>query len=84
MTREVYTDKRFIEFSRRLVFVRVFQDIEPQGERLASKFEVDGFPTLIVLDPSGHEVDRILGFKSPQDLIEELKEITEEDGRIKL
>jgi thioredoxin-related protein len=72
MTREVYTDKRFIEFSRSQVFLRVFEDTQPEGERLARKFGVPGFPTLIILDFRGHEVDRIVGARRAQDLIEEL------------
>lgn len=79
MTREVYTDKAFIEFSRKFVFIRLFQDTEREGARLASRFGIEGFPTLIILDSSGREVDRILGFRSAQELMEELRSITEED-----
>jgi hypothetical protein len=87
MTREVYTNSRFIEFSRSHVFVRVFQDTEAQGARLAKKFGIPGFPTLIVLNPSGREVDRIIGFTSAPELIERLKEVFQEgkpDGRISI
>jgi thioredoxin-related protein len=73
MTREVYADKEFVRFSRSQVFMRVFQDIEPEGARLARKFKIRGFPTLIILDSAGHEVDRILGAMGTQDLIEELE-----------
>ncbi len=75
MTREVYSDKKFIEFSRRQVFLRLFTDTDPQGDRLARKFGVRGYPTILILDSSGHEVDRIMGFRSAPDLIEELEEI---------
>jgi len=77
MTREVYPDKDVIKFSRSQVFLRVFEDTEAEGERLARKFKVRGFPTLIILDSKGQEVDRILGAMSPQELIEELKLIFE-------
>jgi thioredoxin-related protein len=73
MTREVYADKEFIKFSQSQIFVRVFEDTDSEGARLARKFNVDGFPTLIILDSSGHEVDRILGAMSTRDLIEELE-----------
>ena len=53
MTREVYADKAFIEFSRNQVFIRLFVDTDSQGARLARKFDVRGFPTLIVLDGTG-------------------------------
>ncbi len=77
MTREVYTDKEFIEFSRSQVFMRVFQDTEAEGDRLARKFKVRGFPTLIILDSEGQEVDRILGAMRASQLIDELRLIFE-------
>lgn len=73
MTREVYTDKKFIEFSRSQVFLRVFEDTQPEGERLARKLNVPGFPTIIIFDSSGREVDRIVGAMRAEDLIEELR-----------
>jgi thiol-disulfide isomerase/thioredoxin len=84
MTREVYTDKEFIRFTRKYVFIRLFQDTDPQGARLASRYRVEGFPTLIILNSSGREVDRILGFRSAPDLIDEIQDITKDDGRITL
>ena len=78
MTREVYPDKEFVKFSHSQVFMRVFEDIDPEGARLARKFNVSAFPTLIILDSSGHEVDRIEGAMSAQDLIEELESIFED------
>jgi thioredoxin-related protein len=75
MTREVYTDKELIEFSKNHVFMRVFEDTEEEGARLARKFGIDGFPTLIILDSDGQEVDRIEGALSAPELIDTLKEI---------
>lgn len=75
MTREVYTDRKLIEFSRKQVFVRLFTDTDSQGESLARKLNIRGFPTIIILDSSGREVDRIMGFRSAPDLIEELEDI---------
>jgi hypothetical protein len=75
MTREVYTDKEFIQFSRSYVFVRVMEDIDAEGARLARRFDIEGTPTLIILNSSGKEVGRILGGRDASDLIDELKEI---------
>ena len=80
MTREVYQNKEFSDFSRSQVFVRVFQDTEPQGNRLARKYGIQGFPTLIILDSSGREIDRLVGSRSAEDLIDELKDIFESAG----
>jgi thioredoxin-related protein len=73
MAREVYTDSKFITFSRKNVFIRLLQDTNPEGDRLARKFGVDGFPTIVVLNSSGEEVDRIIGARNTADLIEELE-----------
>jgi len=73
LTREVYTNQKFIEFSRSQVFIRVFEDTQPEGYRLARKYDVLGFPTLIILDSRGQEVDRIEGAMRAMDLIEELQ-----------
>jgi hypothetical protein len=75
MAREVYTDSDFIQFSRGYVFVRVMEDIDAEGARLARKFRIEGTPTLIILNSSGREVDRIFGGRDAPDLIDELKEI---------
>ncbi len=80
MTREVYPDKKFIEFSRSQVFMRVFEDTEDEGARLAERFHVDGFPTIIIIDSEGREVDRILGARRTQDFIDELKSIFKNAG----
>ena len=84
MAREVYTDNEFIQFSRKYVLMRVFQDTDPQGDRLAARFKVDAFPTLIILDSSGREVDRLLGFRSAEDLMLAVNNILGDDGRIRI
>ena len=52
MTREVYSDKDLIELSRSQVFMRVFVDTDPEGKRLAQKFDLEVLPTLIILNSS--------------------------------
>jgi thioredoxin-related protein len=75
MAREVYTDKEFIKFSKSQVFIRILEDTNIDGKRLARKFRIEGTPTFIVLDSSGKEIDRIVGGMSARDFIETLKEI---------
>jgi len=75
MTREVYPNKEFIEFSRKNIFMRFFSDTDPEGARLERRFGVDGYPTLIVLDSNGREIGRIMGERSAPDLIDELQSI---------
>jgi len=77
MTREVYPDKEFTEFSKSQIFMRFFSDTEVEGDLLARRFRVKVFPTLIVLNSKGNEVERIVGERSAPDLIDELTDIFE-------
>ena len=86
MTREVYSDRDFIKFSRSQVFMRVFVDTDPEGKELARKFGLKVLPTLVILDSKGKEIDRIMGGMTAQELIETLEFIFEsaEDGSISI
>ena len=75
MTREVYSDSEFIQFSRKHVFVRVFADTNAEGMRLLRRFRIEATPTLVVLDSAGKEIDRIVGGLEAQELIDVLEEI---------
>ena len=77
MTREVYTDQKFIKFSRSQVFVRVFQDTEPEGARLASKYAGLGIPHADYPGLQGPGGRSHLGAMRAEDLIKELQLIFE-------
>ena len=81
MAREVYTDEEFIKFSTKFVFMRVFFDVDREGAQLKEKYQVQGVPTLLVLDSNGKEVDRLIGFRSAEALIEDLEFIFEHPPR---
>jgi len=72
MAREVYTDEEFVEFSRKFVFMRVLSDEDPEGAQLKDRFQVSGFPTLLILDSEGREIDRIMGARTAEELIQAL------------
>ena len=80
MTREVYTDTEFIEFSRSQVFIRLFVDTDGQGGKLARKFGVRGYPTWIVLDRTGREIDRLVGARSARGLKADIESIFDAAG----
>ncbi len=76
MAREVYPNKEVIEISRKYIFMRLFADTDDEGARLAKRFQVRGYPTLIILDSRGREIDRIVGALGAHDLVEMLKSMT--------
>jgi thiol:disulfide interchange protein len=75
MAREVYPDGEFVEFSRQQVFVRLFADTDPEGTKLAEKFRVRGFPTIVVVNSEGVEVGRVVGARPAKRLIQDLNQI---------
>jgi len=48
--------------------------LKAQNESLGRQFKVDGYPTLVLLDPTGKEVGRWVGFKPT--LLDEIRKIT--------
>lgn len=47
----------------------------PAGRPLAQRYKVTAYPTLVVLDPVGREVGRIVGFKEPAVLVGLIQDI---------
>jgi thioredoxin-related protein len=86
MTREVYSNQEFIDFSRSHIFLRIFIDKDAGAKEVARRYGVEGLPTIIIFNPEGREVDRIRGGMSAEDLMEALGYIFEsgEDGTISL
>lgn len=77
MAREVYPDPQFQEFTRSQVFMLVDAYKDPEGQRLSNRFRVKSFPTILVLDAQGREIDRLTGGRGTQGLIESLSRIFE-------
>jgi thioredoxin-related protein len=48
--------------------------LKAQNDSLGRQFKVDGYPTLVLLDPAGKEVGRWVGFKPS--LLDEIRKIT--------
>ena len=61
-----YPDAKVVQFiNTNLVAIRVRSDSQP----LANDYSVKWTPTLIVLDPSGKEHNRTVGFMPPEEFI---------------
>jgi thiol:disulfide interchange protein len=48
-------------------------DVDGDGGQLASRFEVDGLPTILVLDDDGRELGRIPGYLPPGGFLERVR-----------
>jgi tetratricopeptide (TPR) repeat protein len=77
LVRETYSKKEVAQFMAK-GFVPLKIDAEKgKGPELAKRYGVNGFPTLVIVDPKGEEVDRIVGFRPPDQFVAELQPILE-------
>lgn len=44
------------------VWVRLNAEKDPVGERLRAEFQLVGYPTIVIMDPQGSEIDRLQGY----------------------
>lgn len=57
---EVYTDPRAIDyFSNKMVLYKTNAEVDTS---LAHQFHISGYPTLVMTDSKGNEIDRIVGY----------------------
>ncbi len=69
LDRMTFADPTVGEWAKKK-FIAVKVDAEKgEGRRLAQRYAVRAFPTILFLDPSGNELDRISGVYPPQDFI---------------
>jgi thioredoxin-related protein len=55
--------------------VSIQLNAETNGAAAAREFGVESYPTMIFLDPSGEEVERIVGYLPPKKFLEEVRRI---------
>ena len=67
LDKEVFSDARVAAATRDLVSVRV--NAEEGGEKIAERFEVTGFPTILFVDGSGTVVKRIEGYVDAAEML---------------
>ena len=56
-------------------FVAIQLNAETNGAEAARRLGVDSYPAMIFLDPSGEEVERILGYLPPEKFVAEVRRI---------
>ena len=48
-------------------------DLDDNADSLADKYKIRSVPTILVLNNEGEELDRFVGFKTKEQLLEEIK-----------
>jgi len=67
---EVFTNPDIIALSRQFVCIRVNGT---KRQDLAARYQVPGFPTVVLLDSQGREVHRIVGFRPAPQFLDEMQ-----------
>lgn len=57
------------QFNKKFICLKIDAEKE-DGPELAKKYEVKGYPTLVFTDASGKVVNRVLGMKNEEQLLE--------------
>ena len=55
----------FLAFCEDLILVKIDGEVDSAA---AVRYKVTSFPTVILFDPAGREVDRVVGYRAPPDL----------------
>ena len=75
MDNDTYSDKRIIKYANEnLISIKIDAE-KGEGPEQKKKYRVRGYPTILLLDPSGNEIDRIVGYRPPDEFRDELLRI---------
>jgi len=64
METQTWTNSKVVQLTQQYVFLRLNGEKERDGIELAERFQVDGYPTVMLLNADGTEFDRFEGFMS--------------------
>ena len=56
-------------------FVPTKLNAEQSGSKLAARYKVDGYPTIVFINSSGHQIGTIVGYEPPAQFTKDLNKI---------
>ena len=75
MDNDTFSNKKIIDFANNHLISLKIDAEKGSGPMQKEKYRVRGYPTIIVLDNSGNELDRIVGYLPPDNFLKELNRI---------
>ena len=75
MDNDTFSDKKIIDFANNYLISLKIDAEKGSGPKHKEKYRVRGYPTIIILDSSGSELDRIVGYLPPENFLKELNRI---------
>ncbi len=75
MDNDTFSNEKIINFANdNLISLKIDAE-KGSGPEQKEKYRVRGYPTIIILDNSGNELDRIIGYLPPDNFLKELNRI---------
>jgi len=81
LEKKVFTQASVAELMKALINVHIDAE-KGEGPDLAKRYGVHGFPSLVIVDAQGDEIDRIVGYLPPAEFKVEVERILRGDGTI--
>src|SRR2546422_6275726 len=83
MDRESFGDSKVIQtMADKYVWLKLNTETEEDGERLQKQFAILTYPTVLVLDGGGEEVDRVDRFLGPAQFMEKVRSFVDSPGSL--
>ena len=67
LEKETFSDREVRKQLRNVVAVRI--NAEQEGKELARRYDVDSYPTIVFTNAEGDEIDRIIGYLTPEQFL---------------
>jgi len=67
-----YVDPKFIQFSKRFTMSRINAEVDTVT---AARYHVSGYPTVLVLNEKGDEIDRVVGYARAPEFIGQVEDV---------
>jgi len=77
-----YTDPQVIAVNRRMIFLKLNAETDPDGIELQRRMNVYSFPTTMLLDSNGEEIDRIPGYLTAEMFVKAVDQILNDKDSI--
>ncbi len=69
---KTYSDARVSEFIQASIIPYKIDAEKGEGVEIAKKYEVRGYPTILLIASDGEEIDRIVGYAPPEEFLQKL------------
>ena len=75
MDNDTFSNEKIIDFANNHLISLKIDAEKGSGPKQKEKYRVRGYPTIIILDNFGNELDRIVGYMPPENFLKELNRI---------